>query len=129
VSTFGERVAYYLQLLARPDCETEDAWHRLIELGPGVIPYLERAFTAAVDVRTRQALTNIAWQTRSRQCLPFLQKALEDAHDHVWKEALDGLVSIGGQEAIEIVRQARGRTVGDKAEWLDEAVHQITENL
>src|SRR5262249_41615809 len=107
VSTFDDRVAYYLQSLSGPD--DENACHRLIELGPAVIPYLESKFKIALDARTRQAMVKIAWQSQSRQSLPLLQDVLEDAHDHVWKEALDGLVSIGGPEALEMVRQVRGR--------------------
>jgi hypothetical protein len=127
VSTLDDQVASYLQSLSGPDCE--NSCHRLIELGPAVIPYLEREFKIALDARARQAMVKIAWQTQSRQSLPLLQNALEDAHDHVRKEALDGFVSLGGREALEIVRQMRGRTAGDKVQWLDEAIQQITETL
>ena len=124
---FDDQVAYHLQSLSGPDCE--NASHRLIELGPAVIPHLESAFTMAVDARMRQAMVNIAWQTHSRLSLPLLQHALADAHDQVWKEALDGLVAIGGPEALEIVRQARERTTGDQRQWLEEAIQQTAERL
>ena len=48
-----------------------------------------------------------------------------DAEARVWKEALDGLVAIGGSDALDAIRQARDRAKGKKAEWLDEAIGQI----
>ena len=127
MSTVDDQIADYLGSLSGPD--RDDAFHRLIELGAVVIPYLEQAFTNAVDARTRQTLVTIAWQTRSRQSLPFLQHALEDASGDVWKEALDGLVAIGGPEALDLVQRMRSRTTSDKRQWFDEAIQQITENL
>jgi hypothetical protein len=125
LSTFDDQVAAYLHALSGPD--VENAYHSLIELGPAVIPYLESTFKTAVDARTRQTLLRIAWRTQSRQSLPLLRQAVEDGHDQVWREALDGLVALGGPEALEIARQARGRAAGDKRQWFDEAVQQMAE--
>ena len=64
--------------------------------------------------------------------MPLLGSALADSADSVWKEALDGLVAIGGPEALQALRQARARLTTDardsnKREWIDEAVDQINE--
>ena len=123
----GDQIASYLRSLDGPD--GENARHSLIEIGPAVIRDLEAAFKVAETDRARQAIVHVAWQVGSRESLPLLQDALEDAHDRVWKEALDGLVTIGGSEAIAIVRQAGKRTTADKRHWLDEAIQQMTENL
>lgn len=118
-----DKVISYLQALSGPDFE--NASHRLMELGPAVIPYLENAFKTAVDARTRQTLVRIAWKTQSRQSLPLLQRAVEECDDQVWREALDGLVALGGPEALAIARQARGRAAGDLVQWFDEAIRQM----
>lgn len=125
MSTFDDQIAHYLQSLSGPDFDA--AYHRLIEVGPEVMPYLERAFKNTVDAPTRQTLVKIAWNTRAQRSLLLLQEALEDGHDQVWKEALDGLVALGGQEALAIAIQVRGRTTHDRLPWIDEAIQQMGE--
>lgn len=66
----------------------------------------------------------------ARDAAPTLQKALLEADDLVWTEALDGLVALGGSQAEQALREARERLVsqgggGIKRQWLDEAIEQI----
>jgi hypothetical protein len=54
---------------------------------------------------------------------------LNDTEPSVWKEALDGLVTLGGPTALDVICQGRGRTNAEKAEWLDEAIAQIIDAI
>ena len=56
---------------------------------------------------------NIAWQTDLALALPLL------------KEALDGLVALGGQSALDVLRSALLQAAADKAEWIEEAIQAI----
>ena len=38
---------------------------------------------------------------------PKAEQALRDADDRVWKEALDGLVTLGGNDAERVLRETR----------------------
>jgi len=127
LSTFDEQVAHYLQSLSGPDFE--NAYHGLIELGPDGIPYLENECKTAIDTRTRTTCVRIASSTHSLRAIPLLREALDQREAAVWKEALDGLVSLGGHRALEVMHQVRARTESDKAQWLDEAIQQIAEKL
>src|SRR5262245_52112746 len=44
----------------------------------------------------------------------MLGGALQDADDRVWKEALDGLVTLGGVEAERVLRDTRASLTGEK---------------
>jgi hypothetical protein len=52
---------------------------------------------------------------------------LDDSDPGVWKEALDGLIALGAPAALNVVRQSRVSAKVEKAEWLDEAIEQISE--
>ncbi len=123
MSAFDEQVSTYLRAL-RGD-KFEDAYHSLLELGPNVLPSVVTNFRSESDPRVRSALVKIAWQTRSPQTIAFLQEALEDPVSEVWKEALDGLVTLGGETALNVVRQARARVHQDRSPWFDAAEQQI----
>jgi HEAT repeat protein len=78
----------------------QNAYHRLVELGADVIPLLASSFSVESDSSIRSALAKIAWRTNSPSAIPFLAEALDDDEPDVWKEALDGLVSLGGRSAL-----------------------------
>jgi hypothetical protein len=74
----------------------------------------------------------IVWESRDAEGVPLLESALADSADLVWKEALDGLVAIGGAAALQALSQARVRLTKeardpDKRAWIDEAIDQINE--
>lgn len=119
-----QRISHYLAALRGAD--HDNAYHSLIELGPQIIPLVMRHFRSEPDPAIRATLVNIAWQTNSRDAIPLLTEALNAVEPGVWKKALDGLVSLGGPAALDVIRQARGR-MPDKAEWLDEAIEQMTD--
>ncbi len=69
-------------------------------------------------------MVELAWQIRSPLALPFLAEALADDEPGVWKEALDGLVALGGEPARQILRVAMTSAEREKATWIEEAIQQ-----
>jgi hypothetical protein len=121
-----ERVSFCLGELEGPN--REDAWHWLQECGPAALPHLYAAFRRSTDTAMRSVLVELAWQTRSSQALPFLAEALADHQPGVWKEALDGLVALGGEAAKLALRDARGAADAEKADRIDDALQQVDDS-
>jgi hypothetical protein len=121
-----EKVSYHLGELGGPN--SEDAWHSLQECGQAALPYLYDAFRRSTNTAMRSVLVNLAWQTRSSQALPFLAEALADREPGVWKQALDGLVTLGGEPARRILRDAKVVAEADKADWIDEALQHVDDS-
>jgi hypothetical protein len=113
----------YFAALHGPD--SDNARHRLVELGRKIIPLVATRLQNERDFDMRATLVNIAWQAHPEGALPLLRDALDDPEPRVWKEALDGLVTAGGAVALEVLRKARIRADADKSQWLDEAIEQI----
>jgi HEAT repeats len=123
MTTFEEKASQFIAALRGAD--RENAHHSLTELGQGIIPLLTLRFVNERDPSMRSTLVNVAWQTDAAGALALLKDALNDSEPSVWKEALDGLSAVGGQVALEVVREARKRADTPKADWLDEAIEQI----
>jgi HEAT repeat protein len=106
------------------------AYHSLIELGPPILPELERRLAASPDVAFRVALVQLARQMRSADALPLFGAALHDDAPDVWKEALDGLVVLSSEAAIALLEEAvsrdppGGTTEADWKSWIQEALQQ-----
>src|SRR5262249_48557544 len=98
----------------------------------GALPFVAEAYYREPSARRRELLIHCLWQYGDRVALPTLAAALQDAEDGVWKEALDGLVTLGGDEATRVLHAARaalgeGGRARMKREWIDEAIEQIGE--
>jgi HEAT repeat protein len=96
------------------------AYHSLVELGPRVLPELEKQLAASRDATFRSALVELARQLHSEDALPLFEAALRDPSPDVWKAALDGLVDLASTASLVLLEQAAqreppGRT--DTAEW------------
>ena len=109
--------------------EWAHAFHRLIELGPTALPYLQARFEQSSDAALRAELVEIAYQQRTAEALPLLAKALKDPSARVWKTALDGLVSLASDEAVQLLEEAlRLPLARSDAEeyraWVQEALDQ-----
>ena len=118
---------HYLEMVQSR--ENEDAFHGLIELGAPVIPVLAKRFERETSPAIRSFLTKVAWHVRSDDVLQILSAALSAPEAEVWKEALDGLVSIATPQSLAVVRDALGDSVTPKKEWLMEARRQIEDQL
>jgi HEAT repeat protein len=106
------------------------AYHRLIELGPQVLPAIVQRYAESGDAAFRAALVELAGQMRSADALPLFERALEDESPPAWKAALDGLVALASPASILLLEQALDRTPPgrttetDWREWVQEALQQ-----
>jgi hypothetical protein len=122
-----EYATYYLDRLD----EDEDAWFALVEAPQAIMPFLISAFCSESDAAKRSTILNVIWQHRVPSTIPLFGEALQDSSPLVWKEALDGLVALGGPQCIATVDAAYGRTFDQAAEqiyyreFLDEAREQL----
>ncbi len=105
----------------------DDAFHTLIEADRAIIPLLIQQFTAQTYGADRARIIEVIWQRRDKATIPFLASALHDPHSDVWKQALDGLVAIGGIESRNALIDFRSDISEDneRASWADEAIDQI----
>lgn len=126
-----EYAAYYLERLD----EDESAWFSLVEAPAAIVPLLAAAFRREKDAWRRAQILSVIHQHRSPEILSILKEALNDEAPQVWKEAIDGLVCVGGEEGLFIVEHASLPPVDDegtRAEYqayLEEAMDQIVDDL
>ena len=79
----------------------------------------------------RSILVEIVGQHRLTETAEFLSEALTDSTSEVWKNALDGLVTLGGPLAIQVLEsvkqrfQASGQVKTVQLEWINEAIQQV----
>jgi hypothetical protein len=130
VRDIREAIHYYMDQLR--EGESERAFFGLLELGPGAMPVLIAAASEPQNRDIRANLVEIIWQYRRPEAIGFLGTALDDTESAVSKQALDGLVALGGSAAAEQVREALGRSGfglvrGVSKEWLSEALDQIVQ--
>jgi hypothetical protein len=73
----------------------------------------------------------VIWRYRNPNAVDFLGQSLDNADPNVWKQALDGLVTIGGADATRWIEKTEERVSrgqlnnGLTTEWLREALGQI----
>ena len=121
------------ELLAELDGpRTESALCALRNL-PEALPSVAEAYAHESDGRRRELLIHCLWQFRDLAALPTLSAALRDPDDRVRKEALDGIVTLGGDAALRVLEEARdarakARIEKSKRAWIDEAIRQIHRN-
>jgi hypothetical protein len=129
IGTLEDRVAELVgQLHGR---SRASALCNLTGLGTAAIPLVEAAYGREANATRRATLVQALSQFRDTAVLPALSAGLRDLDDRVWKEALDGIVTVGGSLALPVLRTAREAvgTFKDAAErrrWIDEAVEQVT---
>lgn len=106
------------------------AYHSLVELGPQVLPDLDRRLAMSRDAAFRAALVELARQLHSEDALPLFEAALRDPSPGVWKAGLDGLVDLATAASLELLEQASQREPPDSTDpaewqaWVREALHQ-----
>jgi len=108
----------------------QDAYHSLLEAPAELDRRLEECFESRDGTgRLRELVVELIWQRKHPRAPELLAHALADPSDEVRKQALDGLVSIGGAECRAIV--ARAAEACDPRDewrgWLVEAGEQIDE--
>jgi len=122
------QIVEYLQLFRKGD--RDGAFFGLLEMDHEVVPQLIAAFRSERDNRVREFLVEVIWQHRQPSAIPFLGEALHDAVAAVWKQALDGLVTLASPAALDVLRAGRTRQFPTERETdefrrrLDEAIEQ-----
>ncbi len=124
-----DSLEFYLRKLR--DGQFDDAFHGLIEMDHSVLPKLIEAFKGEADANVRAELINIIWNHRQNETISFLGEALRDESPKVWRNALDGLVTLGSGEALRTLKDAMTRPFNNVEEgdefrrWLVEAIDQV----
>jgi hypothetical protein len=114
----------------------DNRWHEedpRIDFGLCALPYFVTAFSEEKNPERRAKLVRVIWQFRDVVALPTLATALGDPVPEVWKNALDGVVTIGEasrDEALAVLKQARDSAAADpcgsdQLSWIDEAIDQV----
>jgi len=121
------------RFLDRLDDSWDDEDPRL-DFGPSALPYFVAAFKLESSPERRARLIRAIWQFRDLAALPTLAIALRDPFSNVWKDALDGIVTLGGKQALAILEETRSAMTAippeiEKLEWIDEATAQLTQNI
>ncbi|SRR5260221_941823 len=120
------RIAPLLAQLGGPS--TDAAVHSLTELREA-LPLLVEEYHRESEAERRRLLIHCLWQYRDPGVIPTLAAALDDANDRVWKESLDGLVTLGTGEALVILENARQQSEAsgpdEKRQWIAEAIQQV----
>jgi hypothetical protein len=126
----NEQTEFYLNMAKNGDSDA--AHHGLIELPSHLLPDLEDAYRGEADPLVRALIVEAVWQHRLPISVGFLAVALEDPHPDVWKEALDGLVTLAPPESRKVLESAKHR-VGGQDEvllaWIEEAIDQMDESI
>lgn len=130
MNNLEEAVAYYLRLLRAG--KAEDAFFGLLDLRPAALPQLLMEISNPLNRSIVRGILEILWQFRDPRAIDYLGQALSHSDARVWKEALNGLVAIGGAESLRTLRETRDHidshgpsANGLTLEWLDEAMEQV----
>jgi HEAT repeat protein len=107
----------------------EAAFHALIDLGESAIPRLAEAYRAEADPALRALIVEVVWQMRSHASFDFLGEALQDPSPEVWRQALDGLVTLATPESLRILEGARDSSPNgdeDFRAWVEGAIDDVS---
>jgi hypothetical protein len=121
-----DKTEYYLNEARNGDFHS--AYHSLIELPNDLVPELAEAYRREADPEIRALIVEAVWQHRQLTSVDFLAIALDDPHPDVWKQALDGLVTLASPESRKVLELAKSRLAEGAAilrAWIDEAIDQI----
>jgi|SRR5262245_45830588 len=115
--------------------EEERAFFALVHTMPGLQSALAEAFREEKDAHVRAFLVKVLWEQRDPAVLSLLADALGDRNAEVWKEALNGLVTLASPQSLDILGRALEESISGRAEqkkfgsWVSEAIGQVKEAL
>jgi HEAT repeat protein len=119
-----EIVDYYVEKARTGDSEA--AFHGLRALANSTLPALQDAYRSETDADVRALLVHAIWQHRQPSAIEFLGDALRDPSPEVWKQALDGLVTLASPEAKRVLQVAATRDENkERRDWIAEAIEQV----
>jgi HEAT repeat protein len=122
-----ELVDHYVAQLSGPNAF--NACHSLIEAGPPALALVMDAFNMSTDTHVKVSLVRIVSEYRTEYAVPFLQHVLQDRRPEMWKAALDGLVILGDQAALDALCEARVIASREQRPWLEEAIQQVSDGI
>ena len=125
VDDLKDQVQDYATQLAGSN--SENAWHSLVELGPAAALEVAAAFEGAKDIQVKTELLEVLCHYRTKDLVPLFVRLLHDGHDDIWKTALDGLVTIGSNGVVRMLRDAERTLPPTRHAWIREAIEQIEE--
>ena len=114
-------------LIDRASDGDENALHTLFDLPDAELEIVIARFRGEESPRKREVIVEAVWQHRRPQDLGFLLCAVDDSAEVVWKQALDGIVTLGGEEARVELERLRSALDGNdpRTPWIDEALQQL----
>jgi HEAT repeat protein len=124
----NEKIIQLIESLGGP--ETESVLCALRGFSGEAVDPLASALHAERDAPRRALLVRAIWQLRDERAVPVLLNVLRDPDAAVWKEALDGLVTLGGSSVVTALEGA-GSLVADlpdgqlRQHWCQEALDQV----
>jgi hypothetical protein len=128
METTAQQITDYIERFRRGD--RDGAFFSLLEMEHGILPQLMEVFRHELDGRVREFLVEVIWQHRQPSVIPFLGEALHDSEPLVWRQALDGLVTMASPASLETLRNVRPRQqIGELRLWLDEAIYQVESEI
>lgn len=117
----AEFIAHYLERLRKAGGPI-DVCSPLDALDPQI---LQQYALSEQNEDVRAYLVEIIWQQRLPESVPFLARMLSDPSKKVWKVALDGLITLGTDEALVALKAARAGASAEQLEYIDEAIGQL----
>ena len=130
---FEPQIKHYLEALQTKGFEY--AFHGLLEIDKDILPELIETYRHEQNVEIRELLVEVIWEYREKSVIPFLGEALRDPEQRIWRQALNGLVTLASPEAVEVLSGAISYRLENphKTEafqkWLLEALEQAEEKL
>jgi hypothetical protein len=121
----------FIDLIRMVGSDDEAARCALTARGSAALPYLAGGFARERDPASRASLVHIAWQCRTDGAIPLLLAALHDPSAEVWKEALDGFVTLATPAALSALRAFRAAMPAQAGstevsrDWVDEAIEPM----
>jgi HEAT repeat protein len=103
---------------------SESTWHWLAESEPD-LRLVSGAFSIG-KTHVQVLLLQVLREWRTPECLSLARVGLNSTEPQVWKEALDVLVTIGDEAAAAELRQTLNFATGEKWNWIQEALQQVT---
>ena len=99
---------------------------RLLSLAQLLYPMSFEISRHSPSSSSKVALIRVVSEYRTKDALPFFANLLRVADGEIWKTALDGIISIGGEAAVNCLHEVSKTLNSEKRPWVDEAVSQIT---
>jgi hypothetical protein len=119
--------------LDRLDDRSWREYHPKLDYGIAALPFFAAAFERETHPEHRVRLVRVIWEFRDNSALPLLSIALQDSFSEVWKESLDGIVAIGGEKGLAVLKDALATVpdtdASDKRSWIMEAISQVEERI